>query len=211
MKPQETRIGYLMVGTPVPNIYLGGLMVVDGRGLPLEFRYTEPIQPTKIQQVLYGSALGRFIKTEVILGTLLASVENTPHLLIVNDESFLMGTEALSGFTVTRLMETRLPSLRGVGALEKVSSAEYLLQLTPDGSPTRVQLPVTQPEPVQSDAPLSLPDKTLDEEALKASLGCYDTLVETGRQMDILEPMQRVEKALAMLCQEAGFKPSPAA
>lgn len=211
MKPQETRLGYLIVGTPVPNVYIGGLMVVDGRGLPLEFRYTEPIQPSKIQQVLYGSALSRFIKTEVILGTLLNSVENKPQVLVVSDDTFLIKTPALEGFTVTRLMETRLPSLRPVGILEKVGAAEFLLQLTPDGSPVRVQLPVEHPSAVAADTPSSLPDKSTAAENPQALLPFYDLLLETGRFMDILEPMQRVEKALAMLCQEAGFKTSPAA
>ena len=51
--------------------YLGGLLLTDTSGIPLDFRYTEPITPTKLQTVLYGRALEPYLKGEIIQKTLL--------------------------------------------------------------------------------------------------------------------------------------------
>jgi hypothetical protein len=188
-------------------------MVVDFRGLPLEFRYTEPIQPSRIQQILYGSALSRYLKTEVIRETLLKSLETLPHLLIVNDDSFLPVTAATdrAGYETVRLMDTRSAPLKNVGAVEAMSASEFLVQLTPEGNPLRVQLPSTiNPalEPVGS--PRSLSEKQ-DEATLVQTIcqtPAYALLCEAGHTMDVLEPLSRVEKALGTLCQEAGLTES---
>ena len=36
MKAADIKLAYLLVSTPVPNTYVGGIMVTDGRGLPVE-------------------------------------------------------------------------------------------------------------------------------------------------------------------------------
>lgn len=208
MKSQDARLGYLLVATPVTNVYIGGLMVVDGRGLPVEFRYTEPIQPTNLQQILYGSVLSRYIKSEVILDTLLKSLETKPHLLVVNDESFLLPELANRDFEVVRLTETKSAPLKGVGTYEKISAAEFLLQLTSETSPIRVQLndgPLTS-APDTVGGPRSLPDKSSEPDTDFGSMRAYGLLCEAGRVMDVMEPIKRVEKALTVLCQEAGIK-----
>lgn len=206
MKPQEAKLGYLLVTSPVSNIYIGGLMVVDGRGLPVEFRYTEPIQPTKIQQILYGSVLGRYIKTEVILETLLKNLESHPQLLIVNDDCFLTKDLPINTFDVVRLMETKSGPLKLPGNIEKISGSEFLLQLTAESSPIRVQLPTeTGPNGVIGGVK-SLPDKSQESGFEFENSRVYHFLADIGRVTDILEPLTRVEKALAVLCQEAGLK-----
>lgn len=206
MKPQEARIGYLFVASPIANAYIGGLMIVDGRGLPIEFRYTEPIQPTKIQQVLYGSVLSRYIKTEVILETLLKSLDTKPQLLIVNDESFLTKELPTMDADMVRLTETKSGPLKIPGNIEKISAQEFLLQLTAETSPIRVQLPSSMDGKEVIGGPKSLPDKSKDGGSDFAKLPVYGLLLEIGKMMDILEPLKRVEKALMMLCQEAGIK-----
>lgn len=207
MRAQEVRIGYLLVASPVNNVFIGGIMVVDGRGLPVEFRYTEPIQPTKIQQVLYGSVLSRYIKTEVILETLLKSLESRPHVLVVDDDSFLIKDTVMKDFEVIRLVETKSAPLKTPGGFEQISPYEYLLQLTTEGSPIRVQL--ADPGAAAKETiggPKSLPDKSIEPAVDFGNTKAYNLLFEVGRVTDILEPLKRVEKALAVLCQEAGIK-----
>ena len=135
----DTQLGYLLVAMPVPQVYIGGLMVVDGRGLPLEFRYTEPIQPSKLQQILYGAVLSQFIKTEVILETLVKSLESKPQLLVINDDCFFNRELLNKAFEVVRLTETKSPPLKSQGGYERLSPQEFLLQLTLETSPIRVQ------------------------------------------------------------------------
>ncbi len=206
MKLHEARLGYLMVTSPTANLFIGGLMVVDGRGLPIEFRYTEPIQPTRIQQSLYGSVLSRYIKTEVILESLLKSLENRPGLLIVNDENFLLKEGLLKDYDVARLMETKSGPLKTPGDIEPISATEYLLQLTTESSPIRVQLSTDVPDTRDTGGQKSLPDKSQTTESAFKSSRIYEILFDVGRFTDILEPIARVEKALAILCQEAGIK-----
>lgn len=204
MSNVETRFAYLMITSPLPNVFIGGVMVVDGRGLPVEFRYSEPIQPTKIQQVLYGTVLARYIKTEVILDTLMKSLETQPDLVIVNDESVLdHGIEAQAA-PLIRLSETKSGPLKSTGATEKISANEYLIQLTPESSPVRVQLEGT---PAGSDVggARSLGNTSQDDSFSNSEI--YTLLTGVGGVTDILEPLKRVEKALATLCQEAGLKP----
>jgi hypothetical protein len=90
------HFAYLLISAPLPNVYLGGAMVTDSYGLPLEFRYTDPIQPSRLQQVLYGAMLGQYIKQDVIFNHLLKSLESQFRFLLVNDESLLQASSKLS-------------------------------------------------------------------------------------------------------------------
>jgi len=187
MKPEEIKLGYLVITTPMPNTYLGGVMVTDGHGLPLEFRYTEPIQPTKIQQILYGQVLSNYIKREVILETLLKSLESKFTHLLIQDNALLNITG--QSYTVTRVSETQSPKIGAMGTVEQVAETEMLFQSTPEGSPLRLIFNTVLSAPLGSGNPA-------------------DYLVAAGQTMDLYEPMKRIDKALETICQEAGVKGS---
>ena len=69
--------------------YVGGLMVTDASGLPVDFRYTDPVTPTRLQRALYGGVLDRYLRVEVVLRTLLDALERPPSLLLVDDPDLL--------------------------------------------------------------------------------------------------------------------------
>jgi hypothetical protein len=150
MKPDDIKLAYLLISSPQPNVYIGGAMTTDGHGLPLEFRYTEPIQPSKIQQILYGQVLSQYIKREVILETLLKNMENKFKCLLVEDENLL--NVPAKGFTMIRVSETKSASLGGHGKFQEISPTEILLQASKEGSPIRVHL----------NTPLHPPEETSD-------------------------------------------------
>lgn len=187
-KSGDLKLGYLLVSSPVPNVFIGGLMVTDGRGLPVEFRYTEPIQPTKIQQVLYGQVLSAYIKREVILETLLKNLESKFKCLLVEDEHLV--DYPAKGYPVIRIAATKSSPIGNVGQKQDIAPGEILLQVTPEGSPVRVHMgkPGKDNTPATGEAtdPVSL-------------------LLEAGLGMDITEPLKRVEKALEIICQEEGI------
>ena len=58
--------------------YIGGLLVVDELGIPLEFKYTEPFEPTRLQRVLYGKSLEMYVEHGLIMKSLLKNVETRP-------------------------------------------------------------------------------------------------------------------------------------
>ncbi len=183
----DLKLAYLTVTTPVPNVYIGGVMVTDNRGLPVEFRYTDPIQPTRIQQILYGQVLSAYIKREVILETLLKSIESKFKCLLVEDENLV--NYPSQGYSIIRLSETKSGPLGEVGQTEKISESEILLQTSQQGSPLR----------------LHLSNQTTPEGELPTAEPGYETLVAAGQHMDVYEPMKRVQKALEVICQEAGI------
>src|SRR5262249_7230983 len=50
------NVGFLTV-LQEPSGYLGGYLVTNLWGRPLEFRLTSAVQPNKVQQILYGDTL----------------------------------------------------------------------------------------------------------------------------------------------------------
>lgn len=58
--------------------YIGGLLVVDELGIPLEFKYTEPFEPTRLQRVLYGKSLEMYVEHGLIMKSLLKNAETRP-------------------------------------------------------------------------------------------------------------------------------------
>ncbi|HNX97400.1 MAG TPA: hypothetical protein PKK12_06945, partial [Candidatus Aminicenantes bacterium] len=67
---ERLKIGYLS-GIRVDDQFIGGVMITDSTGIPLEFKYTEPIRPTRIHQIIFGRVLERYIHEEVIKKNLL--------------------------------------------------------------------------------------------------------------------------------------------
>lgn len=183
MKSGDSKIGYLMVSSPVPNVYVGGVMVTDLRGLPIEFRYTEPIQPTKIQQVLYGQVLSAYIKREVILETLLKHIEAKFKCLLVEDEHLV--DYPAKGYAILRVAATKSSPIGPVGKTQDISPGEIMLQVTAEGSPVRIHQGKAK-SPSGDDASSS-GESPADTTGL---------LLEAGQSMDIIEPLRRIEKAL---------------
>jgi hypothetical protein len=190
MKPGDSKIGYLMVSSPVPNVYVGGVMITDLRGLPVEFRYTEPIQPTKIQQVLYGQVLSAYIKREVILETLLKHIESKFKCLLVEDEHLV--DYPAKGYAILRVAATKSSPIGEVGKTQDISPGEIMLQVTAEGSPVRIHFGSNKAGAEGEPGGEAPSDPT-------------GLLLEAGQSMDIIEPLRRIEKALEIICQEAGI------
>lgn len=189
MKTDDLKLGYLLVSSPIPNVFIGGLMVTDGRGLPVEFRYTEPIQPTKIQQVLYGQVLSAYIKREVILETLLKNLESKFKCLLVEDEHLV--DYPAKGYPIIRIATTKSSPIGAVGQKQDIAPGEILLQVTPEGSPIRMHT--------------GKPGKEESAPTTGEAVDPINLLLEAGQGMDVTEPIRRVEKALEIICQEEGI------
>src|SRR5262245_18860040 len=66
------------------NGYLGGYLVTNQWGRPLEFRLSTAVQPNRVQQVLYGATLQPYICGDLI-GKTLVDKTGTPAQLVVTD------------------------------------------------------------------------------------------------------------------------------
>jgi len=185
---QKPAVGYFVSISVDDFVFIGGAMVTDKYGLPIEFRYTEPVRANRLQRVLYGDVLERFIHTDVILTNLIERMEQKPSLFIVSDASFLIPVSG-TGVAGVWLGETRAPRLSVVGEIQPVSVDEFLIQLIDNGSPTRVRL-----------APAS--DTAADRVSSLAA-----QLVELSKTMDVLEPLSRIDTAIKLIWEEAPENP----
>jgi len=156
-------------------------MVTDAAGLPLDFRYTDPITPTRLQRALYGRVLDRYLRTEVVLRTLLDALEHAPSLLLVDDPDLL--DEPIDLCPVALVSRSGVDRLGATGARSPQGTGSFLLQAAEGGHPLRV----------------ALPEGSAHEDAVA------DALVALCRRMDPLEPADRVRDALAVIV--AGAEP----
>ncbi len=169
-------IGYLDVQQLGPAGYLGGLLVVDDFGLPVEFRHTLALQPTKLQKTLYGDALDRYLRAAVIAVRLLDDLDSRPGVVLTSDPLLAVGGDALP---VAAFERSGVGPIGPAGTLQEFDGANpgFVLQLR-DG-----------------EAPLRL--------ISKASSACYqdmaDAVLEAAETMDITEPPVRVRAALSLI------------
>ena len=105
MTNSNLKIGYALT-TSTKDGFIGAILVSDEKGFPLEFQYTDPIVPTKLQKVLYGASLEKYLKVDVILDNLLSVLSNKLDLIIVQDEQMLFYNK--NKVDMVRIVETNL-------------------------------------------------------------------------------------------------------
>ena len=159
--------------------YLGGLLLTDTSGIPLDFRYTEPITPTKLQAVLYGKALEPHLKEEVIQKTLLQELKNAPDLLILPASELAGGGGGETRCPVLAIQKTQESPLAKAGEAFRVSPREILVQVTEGAAPLRAVF--------ANSVDLAAQDQAVQK------------LLEAGYHMDLVEPLERVATALQSL------------
>jgi hypothetical protein len=77
------HLGFLTVAHE-PGGFLGGYLVTNFWGRPLEFRLSTAVQPNRVQQILYGSTLADYVCGELI-GKALYDKTGSPAQVILTD------------------------------------------------------------------------------------------------------------------------------
>jgi hypothetical protein len=88
-KPDQLRLGFLTAVELPDKGFVGGLLVTNHCGRPLEFQCTVPVRPNATQEILYGPTLAPFILGELIGGTLVEKAGVKPHLILTDREQIL--------------------------------------------------------------------------------------------------------------------------
>jgi hypothetical protein len=164
--------------------YLGGLLITDTSGIPLDFRYTEPITPTRLQSILYGKSLEPHLKEEVIQKTLLKDLKGQPDLFILSAAELTGGWSGDAKCPVLALQRSQELPLPKVGEVFRAGPRDLLIQLAEGAAPLRVMFAASVDAPAQE---LAVP-----------------RLLEAGYHMDLLEPLERVSSALQSLVVKEG-------
>jgi hypothetical protein len=77
------NLGFLTV-LHEANGYLGGYLVTNVWGRPLEFRLSTAVQPNRVQQILYGGTLQAYVSADLI-GKTLVDKAGVPVQLVLTD------------------------------------------------------------------------------------------------------------------------------
>src|SRR3954471_18393012 len=86
--PAHLHLGFLTVFAE-PTGYLGGYLVTNSWGRPLEFRLSTAVQPNKVQQILYAGTLTEYLCADLIGKTLVEKTATPAHLLVTDSPNVL--------------------------------------------------------------------------------------------------------------------------
>lgn len=86
---EQLRLGFLAAVEVDGRGYVGGLLVTNHNGRPLEFQCTTPVKPDRTQEILYGKMLRPWLLGELIGRTLLDRVSIKPDIVITADADIL--------------------------------------------------------------------------------------------------------------------------
>lgn len=86
--PAALNLGFLTVLNEASG-YLGGYLVTNVWGRPLEFRLSTAVQPNRVQQILYGDTLQPYIFADLIGKTLVDKAAATTNLIVTDREPAL--------------------------------------------------------------------------------------------------------------------------
>lgn len=82
-------LGFLTVVEQAELGLLGGYLLLNAAGRPLEFHCTAPVKASRAQEILYGATLRPYLYGEQIGQTLLARSKLTPLVVCTDSESVL--------------------------------------------------------------------------------------------------------------------------
>lgn len=100
-RPNTVTLGFLTV-LQEPTGWLGGYLLTNAWGRPLEFRLTTAVQPNRVQAVLYGPTLSEYLHADLIGKTLVEKCAGKPDL-IVTDSPDALGLRSRLGIPVVAL------------------------------------------------------------------------------------------------------------
>jgi hypothetical protein len=178
----KSLIGYLTVDSK-ENYFIGAALVTDFRGIPADFRYTEPVRPTRLERILYGGALDIYLREEVILDNLLGAVETRPVIWLVGDSELIAPVQKLSKMPAMTLEPSSRSPLDASGQYEPTLESNVFLFQADNIS-----------------APLLL---TVLDESIPLVSQFVQTLASAAEGMELLEPFGRISKALEAVSESA--------
>jgi hypothetical protein len=74
---------YLVCPTDAAGGFTGAVLLTDNRARPQHFAFVQPVKPTKLQRLLYGSTLDEYVRVDVIAQKLWQGLPKKPDVLFV--------------------------------------------------------------------------------------------------------------------------------
>ena len=82
-RPNSITLGFLSI-LQEPTGWVGGYLVTNAWGRPVEFRLTTAVQPNRVQTVLYGPTLSEYLHADVIGKALVEKTVTKPDLIVTD-------------------------------------------------------------------------------------------------------------------------------
>ncbi|MBN2243114.1 MAG: hypothetical protein JW793_10520 [Acidobacteria bacterium] len=175
------QVGYFC-HLKVDDKHMGGMLITNQVGIPLEFKYTEPVVATKLHKILYGSVLEKYLHETVIRDRLGAEIRMLPEFFIAPyDEKEFLGP--IKSREMVAIQKYNMPPGELSGPFNRIRDREAVIELEEESLLLRLAFSTTN-ESVQHD------------------IAAW--LQEIARTMNLLEPMDRIASALKSICGEGG-------
>jgi hypothetical protein len=165
--PTLTNLGFLTVLREA-NGYLGGYLVTNVWGRPLEFRLSSAVQPNRVQQILYAATLEPYVCADLI-GKTLVDKTAAPVQLIVTDRETVLDLRLK--------LDSPVLWLAGVEEARATALAENGATVTPAQA---------------GRGPLLCHPRFLDDVARSRAL-----LARLDNSFDLVEPFVRIREAIS--------------
>ncbi len=80
----KNRLGFLTIATDNAQARIGGILLVNASGRPLEFHCTAAVKPNRAQEILYGPTLGEYLCGEQIGMALCDAIKQNPSMVLTD-------------------------------------------------------------------------------------------------------------------------------
>ncbi|HEV8071023.1 MAG TPA: hypothetical protein VGP76_25140 [Planctomycetaceae bacterium] len=168
------RLGFLTAIEVPDRGYIGGLLVTNHFGRPLEFQCTAPLKPNRTQEILYGPTLVPYVLGDLIGRTLIEKVGVKPHIVLTEREE-LLGLRDLVEIPVACVDD--LPesgqtdsAVTGASVCDESSAADDEADLVPTEEPIAViERPTDESADISPDVQQSVLEASIPEPALDLS------------------------------------------
>lgn len=123
------RLGFLTTVEQANDCFVGGLLITNHLGRPLEFQCTTPVRPNSTQKILYGPTLKPFVMTELIGKTLYERADVKPDVLLIEEDDLLGLRELIDKPVACLSVESKIPAMMGGPGEEPLRLGKQLLRV----------------------------------------------------------------------------------
>lgn len=95
-KKKNAHLGFLTALGNSHNGVIGGFLVLNMSGRPVEFHCTSPVRPNRAQEILYGETLDSFVCGEQIAPALVGRAKIELAAVLTNDPNMLPAIQLLN-------------------------------------------------------------------------------------------------------------------
>src|SRR5512136_541420 len=130
ISPSRKQVGYFC-HLSIDERHMGGILITNQIGVPLEFKYTEPVTATRLHKILYGSVLEKYLRETVIRDRLGKEVRTLPNYFITTyDEKEFLGP--IADRDVMAIQKYSLPPGEISGSFNRIREREAIIELEED-------------------------------------------------------------------------------